>query len=290
MFPALLSKNENSQTLLAGRSRFFWAGGTLLIALPVVLPVTVILLALLFGDRSISLHLIDTVLPRYTANTVLLMAGVAILTIPIGVVTAWLTSTYRFPGSSWLPVALVLPLAAPSYVVGYVYADLLDYTGPLQTWLRDWGWNLGLPPIRSLPGAACVIAFVLYPYIFLLTRVSFRQQSVALTEAARTLGASPLETFVRVALPLARPAVIGGLALVLMETVADYGVVAHYGVPTFTTGIFRTWFAMGQPQAALQLAGCLFLIAAVLLIVAGSFGSGFFSTLTGSGSGCSSSS
>jgi iron(III) transport system permease protein len=242
-----------------------------LIAVPVALPLVVVVGALLYPTTSVWSHLAETVLLTYIINTLGLMVLVAILAASIGIGAAWLTAHYRFVGSDWLSVGLMLPLAAPAYVVGYVYADLLDVTGPLQTFVRDWaGLQLGdyyFPAIRSLPGASLVIALVLYPYIYLLAKTSFENQSGALYESARVLGASPRRLFWRVALPVARPAIMGGLALVLMETIADYGVVEHFGVPTFTTGIFRTWYAMGEHDAALKLAGCLFLFVAVLVLL-----------------------
>ncbi len=244
-----------------------WDATSLLLSIPVALPIIAVLSGLLTVQNELWDHLASTVLSQYFVNTLLLMLLVGAISVCIGVPTAWLTSRYQFPFSRLLPMLLVLPLASPAYVVGYVYADLLDYSGPLQTWLRA-SWDLSpLPPIRSLPGAALVISFVLYPYIFLLARVSFSQQAVNNIFAAKTLGAGPLRIFFQIVLPIARPAILGGLALVLMETVADYGVVSHYGVQTFTTGIFRTWFAMGEPGGALQLAGCLFLIAALLVIL-----------------------
>jgi iron(III) transport system permease protein len=198
------------------------------------------------------------------------MVLVAALSTVIGVLTAWLTVHYDFPLRQMLVPALALPLAAPAYVIGYVYADLLEFSGPVQIALRDWlqlsPQAVVLPNIRSLPGAGLVISLVLYPYVYLLARGSFAQQSSTLYEAARALGASRLRVFWRVALPVAWPAVVGGLALVLMETVADYGVVEHYGVPTLTTGIFRTWFAMGESAAALQLAGWLFVVVCLLVV------------------------
>ncbi|HAH81057.1 MAG TPA: iron ABC transporter permease, partial [Gammaproteobacteria bacterium] len=181
------------------------------------------------------------------------------------------TAHYRFPGSGWLGVALILPLAAPAYVVGYVYADLFDATGPVQGMLRSLaGVQLGgyyFPAVRSLCGAGFVIALVLYPYVYLLAKTSFQSQAGALYESARVLGMGRSQVFWRVAVPVARPAIIGGLALVMMETIADYGVAEHFGVPTFTTGIFRTWYAMGEHDAALKLAGCLFLLVAVLVVL-----------------------
>ena len=242
-----------------------WDASAMLLAVPVALPVLAILLSF-FGESGDTFgHLATTVLPDYLFNTGLLMLLVGAIALMIGVPTAWLTARYRFPGSRVFPLLLVLPLAAPAYVLGYVYADLLDYTGPVQSSLRALLGLSSLPPIRSLPGAALVIAFAVYPYIFLLTRVSFSQQAANHILVAKTLGADSGRVFWKVVLPVARPAIVGGLALVLMETVADYGVVEHYGVQTFTTGIFRTWFAMGSPSGALQLAACLFVIAALLV-------------------------
>ena len=267
---AVDSPSVNKSSITGSGSRL-WTLLAVLIAVPVALPLLVVVGALLYPTTSVWSHLAETVLLTYIINTLGLMVLVAILAASIGIGAAWLTAHYRFVGSDWLSVGLMLPLAAPAYVVGYVYADLLDVTGPLQTFVRDWaGLQLGdyyFPAIRSLPGASLVIALVLYPYIYLLAKTSFENQSGALYESARVLGASPRRLFWRVALPVARPAIMGGLALVLMETIADYGVVEHFGVPTFTTGIFRTWYAMGEHDAALKLAGCLFLFVAVLVLL-----------------------
>lgn len=251
-------------------SSFVWPLGTLLIAAPVSLPLLLLLWAALAPAGDSWAHMRDTVLAVYMANTIGLMLMVAVLTLIIGVCTAWLSVHYEFPLRGLLVPALALPLAAPAYVIGYVYADLLEFSGPIQESLRSL-LDLApqthlLPSIRSLPGAALVIALVLYPYVYLLARGSFVQQSGSLHEAARALGASPIRVFWRVGLPVAWPAMAGGLALVLMETVADYGVVEHYGVPTLTTGIFRTWFAMGETAAALQLAGWLFVVVCLLVV------------------------
>ena len=267
---AVDSPSVNKSSITGSGSRL-WTLLAVLIAVPVALPLVVVVGALLYPTTSVWSHLAETVLLTYIINTLGLMVLVGILAASIGIGAAWLTAHYRFVGSDWLSVGLMLPLAAPAYVVGYVYADLLDVTGPLQTFVRDWaGLQLGdyyFPAIRSLPGASLVIALVLYPYIYLLAKTSFENQSGALYESARVLGASPRRLFWRVALPVARPAIMGGLALVLMETIADYGVVEHFGVPTFTTGIFRTWYAMGEHDAALKLAGCLFLFVAVLVLL-----------------------
>jgi len=217
-----------------------------LLALPMVA-----LLVTLFAEASPAWpHLRATVLPDYLINTVLLAV------------------TQNFPGARWLAAALVLPLAAPAYVVAYVYTDLLDYSGPVQQTLRGWfGSDIWFPQIRSLPGAAVILTLVLYPYVYLLARSAFVRQSSALFDAARTLGQGPWRAFFQVALPTARPAIAGGVALALMETVADFGVVEFFGVATFSTGIFRTWYAMGDQLAALQLAAWLFLVVLVLVLV-----------------------
>tara|TARA_B110000305_G_C19441037_1_gene641876 strand:- start:570 stop:2273 length:1704 start_codon:yes stop_codon:yes gene_type:complete len=253
-----------------------WLSGGLLIAIPVALPIGVLLYSLLSpvdgtgGNGEVWQHIRQTVLPTYLFNTFVLMALVGSAATIIGVGTAWLSAKFSFPLSKILTPALVLPLAAPAYVVGYVYADLFEFAGPVQSFLRATlelqGGDYYFPAIRSLGGAALVISLVLYPYIYLLARSSFMQQSVALHETARVLGADSNRVFWRVALPVARPAIAGGMALVLMETVADYGVVEHFGVPTFTSGIFRNWYAMGEHAAALQLAGWLFIIVALLVV------------------------
>ena len=216
-------------------------------------------------------HLRATVLPEYLSNTAALALLVGSGSLIIGTGCAWLTSTLRFPGVRILRAALVLPLAAPAYVIAYVYTDLLDFSGPVQQMLRSvFGPQAGdywFPQLRSLPGAAVMLTLVLYPYVYLLARAAFVRQSSALFDAARVLGKGPWSAFFTVALPTARPAIAGGTALVLMETVADFGVVEYFGVATFTTGIFRTWYAMGDQQAALQLAAWLFLVVLVLVLV-----------------------
>lgn len=228
------------------------------------------LLSTLMGEQSSAWpHLRATVLPEYLGNTGLLLALVGVGTTLLGVGAAWLTSTLIFPGHRFLSVALVLPLAAPAYVVAYVYTDLLDYSGAVQSALRHW-FDLApgyyFPQLRSLPGAALMLTLVLYPYVYLLARAAFIRQSGALFDAARVLGKGPWQAFAQVALPTARPAIVGGLALVLMETVADYGVVEYFGVVTLTTGIFRTWYALGDQLAALQLAAWLFVVVLVLVL------------------------
>ena len=244
-----------------------WTGCAWLIAALVGLPVAVVAVSFASPPSPAWLHIRETVLADYVANTVALMALVGVASALVGIATAWMVATRDFPGRRFLSWALVLPLAAPAYVVAYVYADLLEYAGPVQTMLRalgGWGGSV-LPPIRSLGGAALVLGLVLYPYVYLLARTAFESQAAALVDAARVLGAGPRRAFFGIALPAARPLVAGGVALAMMETAADFGVVEYFGVATFTTGIFRAWFALGERSAALQLAAWLFLVVAILV-------------------------
>ncbi len=206
-------------------------------------------------------HLASTVLPEYVANTLWLCLGVGIGVIVVGVSTAWLVTMHDFPGRRLFQWALVLPLAVPAYVMAYTYTDLLQFVGPLQTWLREtFGWSKGdywFPDVRSLGGAVAMFIFVLYPYVYLLARTAFLERGSGMLEAGRSLGLGPWASFFRISLPLARPAVAAGAALALMETLADYGTVAYFAVQTFTTGIYRAWFSLGDRIAAAQLSAAL---------------------------------
>ncbi len=216
-------------------------------------------------------HLVDTVLPEYIANSLILMAGVAIGVIVLGVGPAWLVVMCRFPGRRLFEWALILPLAVPAYVVAYAYTDFFQAAGPLQTWIRDLtGWRVQdywFPQIRSLGGAIVVFSGVLMPYTYLLARTAFLAQSISVLEAAATLGRPPWNRFRTVAAPLARPAIVAGTALALMETLADFGTVAHFGISTFTTGIYRTWFSIGDRVAAAQLSSILVAFVFALLLL-----------------------
>jgi iron(III) transport system permease protein len=188
----------------------------------------------------------------------------------VGVGAARLVTRCQFPGRAALEWALVLPLAMPAYVVAYAYTDLLQFSGPVQTTLREaFGWSRAdywFPDVRSLGGAAAMFVCVLYPYVYLLARVAFLDQSASLAEAGRTLGLSAWKSFFRLSLPLARPAIVAGVALALMETLADFGTVAYFGVQTFTTGIYRAWLSMGEPVSAAKLS--LWLLAFVMVVLA----------------------
>jgi iron(III) transport system permease protein len=214
-------------------------------------------------------HLVETVLADYVRNTVWLALGVGIGVMIVGVGTAWLVTMCTFPGSRTLEWALILPLAVPAYVMAYAYTDFLQFSGPVQTLLRDLtGWRARgywFPDIRSLGGAVTVMVFVLYPYVYLLARTAFLEQSVGVLEVGRTLGYGAWGSFARIALPLARPAIAAGTSLALMETLADFGTVSYFAVPTFTTGIYRAWFSMGDPVAAAQLAAVLLSFVACVL-------------------------
>jgi iron(III) transport system permease protein len=201
---------------------------------------------------------------------VLLVAGTASACSRSGLTTAWLVAVCRFPGRRIFEWALVLPLAFPAYVIAYTYTDLLQVSGPVQTFIRDvTGWSARdywFPPIRSLGGAIAMLSLVLYPYVYLLGRAAFVQQSSGILEAARTLGCGPWGAFLKVALPMARPALVAGVLLALMETLADFGTVAYFGVPVFTTGIYRAWFSLGDPVSAAKLSAVL--LAFVFMLVA----------------------
>jgi len=270
----LPSDSHNPAANLRYRPRFRFDGWTILtlvIAGLVALPVLTVLAHVLVPSAEVWSHLYETVLSRYVINTLGLMLGVGFGTLLIGVGTAWLVVMCRFPGQRIFEWALLLPLAVPTYVIAYAYTDFLQFAGPVQTGLRDlFDWGRGdywFPNIRSLGGAVVLMSLVLYPYVYLLTRAAFMEQSVCALEVGRTLGRGPWRLFSSVAIPLARPAIVGGLALALMEALNDFGAVQFFGVDTFTTGIYRTWFGMGEAAAAAQLAACLLMFVLVLLLL-----------------------
>lgn len=257
------------------RIRPFWSAllahtPLVLLFLVIAAPVLAVLAHLPASSDGLIAHLAATVLQDYVLNTVALCLGVGSLSMLAGAGTAWLVTMHRFPGRQLFAWALVLPLAMPAYVLAYAYTDLLQVTGPVQTLLRDLtGWgarDYWFPEIRSRTGAVVVLAAVLYPYVYLLARAAFLEQSQCALEVGRTLGCGPLAAFRRVGLPLARPAIVTGVAFVLMETMADFGTVSFFGVQTFTTGIYRAWYALGSPAAAAQLASILLL--AIFAVVA----------------------
>lgn len=245
-----------------------WLTANLAVGLVIATPILFVLGTVFRPAGDVWDHLAETVLGSYLTHSFLLMGGVGIGVAVIGVGTAWMVSLYRFPGSKLLEWALILPMSVPAYLMAYTYTDLLDYAGPVMGALRDWGWlgeRAGLGGIRSIEGAMVMMSFVFYPYVYLLTRTAFVGQGRSLLEAGRGLGASPMRIFTRIALPLARPAIAAGVSLALMETLNDFGTVQYFGVPTFTTGIYRTWYGLGEPVAAAQLSALLFLFVLVLI-------------------------
>ncbi|GAB3484958.1 ABC transporter permease [Azotobacter salinestris] len=238
------------------------------IAALVLLPLSVLALSWHSVDGEIWRHLWDTQMPRLLGNTLTLLLGVGAGVTLLGVSLAWLTSLCEFPGRRWLDWALMLPFAIPAYVLAFVFVGLLDFSGPVQTLLREWfGSGLRLPRVRSTGGVILVLVLVFYPYVYLLARSAFLAQGKGLMEAARALGQSPWQAFWRVALPMARPAIGAGLALAMMETLADFGAVSVFNYDTFTTAIYKTWYGFYSLSSATQLASLLLL--AVMLVVYG---------------------
>jgi iron(III) transport system permease protein len=246
-----------------------WRLGALAVAGVVALPLLGVASSLLSWQGELWRHIAETQLSDIVGNTIVLLVGVGLGTTVIGTGTAWLVTMCRFPGSRTLQWALLLPLVMPTYIIGYAYADLLTFAGPWQSALRGMtGWGRGdywFPDLGSAAGVAFLFTLVLYPYVYLAARAAFLSQSQSLLEASRILGHGPWRTFFRVGLPLARPAIAAGLALALLETLADFGTVQYYGVHTFTTAIYRTWYGMGNREGAAQISLVLIVIAVALV-------------------------
>lgn len=242
----------------------------MIVAALVALPVFAVAAQLFVGGTGDTWsHLVSTVLADFVVNSLWLCLGVGTAVASMGTGAAWLVALHDFPGRRQFEWALLLPMAMPAYVLAYTYTDFLQYVGPVQTWLREsFGWRHGdywFPDVRSLPGAIVLFGCVLYPYVYLLARTAFIERSGSMVESAQMLGLTPTRAFFRISLPLARPAIAAGMALALMETLADYGTVAYFSVPTFTTGIYRAWFSLGDPAAAAQLSACLLGFVVLLL-------------------------
>jgi iron(III) transport system permease protein len=235
------------------------------------LPLLVVALGLLAPASETWSHVASTLLSSYITNSVRLVLGAGALALFFGVATAWLVTAYDFPGRRFFEWALILPLAVPAYIAAYTYAGMFDVTGPLQRFVRNAIPSLAdeflYLDVMNIGMVTLIFGFVLYPYVYLVSRASFARQSSALLEAARTLGHGPFSTFRRVALPLARPAMAAGVLLVAMEVLNDYGAVKYYGVTTFTTGIFRSWFGLGDLSSAIRLSAMLMVFVFVLMAV-----------------------
>lgn len=246
-----------------------WLVFPVLIAVIISIPLFVVMGSLIAPAGENWSHILNNLVPYYIKNSLWLMVGVASLTFLMGVSTAWIVTAYDFPGRKFFEWALILPIAIPGYIAGFTYAGMLDYTSPLYTFFRNnFGIDTGqyfLFDILSLPGAIFIFAITLYPYVYLITRAYFLQQSSTLIEVSASLGRSPFYTFTRVVIPVARPAIVAGISLALMEVLNDYGLVKYFGVDTFTTGIFTAWFAFGSINAALKLS--VFLLVFVLILI-----------------------
>ena len=250
---------------------FGWQGFSLLLACLLLLPIVVIGFSFFNPQPQAWRHLADTVLFSYISNSLILALSVGAGTFIVGTTLAWICSRYEFPLRQSLSWLVLLPMAMPAYIIAYSYTGFLDFAGPVQTGLREiFGWHYGdywFPEIRSLTGAITMLSLVLYPYVYLLARNAFSEQSASLYEATRALGYSHRHYIFRVAIPLARPAILAGVALAMMEAFADFGTVQYFGVNTFTTGIFRIWFGMGNSAAAAQLSAVLVTFVLMLLML-----------------------
>lgn len=250
----------------AGRLRIPVA--PLVIAVLVLAPIVLVAAEIATPSVDVWIHLWRTLLPEMLLNTVLLLAGVCALSLALGVSLAWLTAMHRFPGSRFFDWLMILPMAMPGYVLGFVYMATFDYAGPAQTLLREvFGSSAWFPNIRSLGGAIVVLSLVLYPYVYVLARVSFREQSATLLETARMLGCSRWGAMWRVVLPMARPALVAGATLVMMEALTDFATVRYFNVITLSEGVVRVWQGMMDRQAATELASLLLLIALGIVLV-----------------------
>jgi len=258
---------------VGARFRFdFWTAGVIVIALIVLLPIASVLWIALHPTDNIWPHLIATTLPRYLGNTLILMLATGALTAMVGTGAAWLVVMYRFPMHGVLQWALLLPLAIPAYIGAYALVDFLEYAGPVQSTLRGaFGWasaqDYYFPEIRSRTSAALVLSAAMYPYVYLLARAAFREQSVGVLEVSRALGCGPWGSFFRVGLPLARPAIAAGVAIVMMETANDFGTVDYFAVQTLTTGIFTVWLESYNAGGAAQIAVVILSLIFILVVV-----------------------
>jgi iron(III) transport system permease protein len=255
----------------ASRRPTSWTLAALLSIALLSLPLVVVAGGLLAPASETWAHVASTVLSDYMINSARLVLGAGALALLVGVSTAWLVTAYDFPGRRFFEWALILPLAVPAYIAAYTYAGMFDVTGPLQRAVRTLVPSLAdeflYLNVMNIGMVTLIFGFVLYPYVYLVTRASFGRQSAALLEAARTLGHGPFATFRRIALPLARPAMAAGVGLVAMEVLNDYGAVKYYGVSTFTTGIFRSWFGLGDLSSAIRLSAMLMLFVFALLAI-----------------------
>jgi len=248
---------------------YLWKTSSGALALLLVLPILAIFMTAVGETDELFSHLMSTVMPTYAFNTVVLVIGTMALSLVFGIPSAWIMAMCRIPGERVLQWALVLPLAMPGYIVGYIFTDWFDFAGPVQILLRDLtGWGPGeywFPDIRTLSGAIIVLSLVLYPYVYLLCRAAFMEQNVSLLQSARLLKCSPWESFRRISLPLVRPSIAVGLSLVAMETIGDFGTVSYFAVNTLTTAVYDTWLGYSSLTAAAKISAIMLVVVILLL-------------------------
>jgi len=260
---------DKAQPLLSGNSGGRWQLASIMLAFVVFMPLLVLGFSWLSFDGEIWLHLSETLLPDVILNTAVLILGVSVGVLLLGISLAWLTSMCEFPGRRFFDWALMLPFAMPAYVLAFVFLGLMDFSGPIQAFIR---YVFGLPAnwffdVRNAGGVIIVMTLVLYPYVYMLARVAFLSQGQAVFDAGRSLGLSPFQAFIKVALPMARPGIIAGLSLALMEALADFGAVAVFNYDTFTTAVYKAWFGFFDLHLAAQLATILLILVVVALTV-----------------------
>ena len=265
------SGNPAMRWLPRGQSAV-WLIGAFVIAMMVAAPIIAVAYLAFFPTENIWPHLASTMLPRYVKNTAVLMLGVGVGVTLLGVSSAWVVTMCKLPGKRFFEWAMLLPMAVPAYIVAYVYTDLLEYAGPVQRLLRDiFGWSSAadywFPDIRTKGGAILVLSLTLYPYVYMLARAAFLAQSICVIEAARVLGRSAWSSFVTVALPLARPAIVVGVVIALMETLNDFGTIDFFAVHTLTAGVFNVWLGMGNAGGAAQIALTMLAVVIALLVI-----------------------
>jgi len=247
-----------------------WQLSVWILAAFVVIPLATIFSSFLTPEKEIWQHLVTTLFPELLINTLILVVGVACFTSLLGVSLGWFTGACDFPGRRFFSWSLALPMALPAYVMAFIFLGLMDFSGPVQRMVRSVpGFENQMIEVRTAPFVVIVIGFTLYPYVYLLSRAAFMNQGRAILEASRTLGMSPVRTFFKVALPISRPWIVSGLALVLMETLADFGAVSIFNYDTFTTAIYKSWFGFFSLQAAAQLSSLLVIFALALVMVEG---------------------
>ena len=235
-----------------------------------ITPVILVLSSLFNGYSDNWFHLYNYVLSEYIINSIFLILGVSFFVVLIGVLSSWLVTNYDFFGKSFFEWALILPLAVPPYILAYTFTEIFDTYGSANTLLSNIFLfdekKVFFPSVRNIYGAIAVFSFTLYPYVYLVSRMAFVNQSISIIEAGRILGLSRVGAFFKLSIPLIRPAIFAGLALVIMETLSDFGAVEHFAIATFTTGIFRTWYGMYDLNTAMQLASLLLIFVTIFLV------------------------